>query len=155
MVNQNLDQLPRELRAAILGNVAVEIFFRLSHHDASQISSEMDPKDKYLIEKKLIDLKVGQAYLKVKGQKPRLLKTLYVPPVHVLDEALELVKQASFRRWARPVAEVEKEIEARRFLWQAGQAEPASMSRGSKSRPVADQEPLTPEGSFEEGQNDW
>jgi DNA helicase HerA-like ATPase len=156
MAHQTLDQLPRELRSVILGNVGTEIFFRLSHHDASQISSEMDPKEKYLIEKRLIDLQVGQAYLKVKGQqRPRLLKTLHVPSIHVSDEALERVKQASFRRWATPIAEVEKEIEARRSFWQSTQPDVRSAPVGPKGRSWADQEPLTPEGSFEEGQNDW
>lgn len=155
IAHQSLDQLPRELRSAILGNVATEIFFRLSHHDASQISTEMDPKEKNLIEKRLIDLQVGEAYLKVKGQPPILLKTHYVPPVHVSDEVLDRVKRASFRHWAKPIAEVEKEIEERRNLWQGRPAEARSIPRELKARPLEDQEPLTPEGSFEEGQNDW
>ncbi len=155
LAHQNLDQLPRELRSAILGNVATEIFFRLSHHDASQISSEMDQKEKSLIEKRLIDLKTAQAYLKLKGQKPRLLKTLYVSPIHVSDEALDEVKRASFRNCARPINEIEREIEERRNLWQnrqdGGRLTPREPEDGSPKK----QEPLTPEGSFKEGQNDW
>jgi hypothetical protein len=155
MANQNLDQLPRELRSAILGNVSTEIFFRLSHHDASQISSEMDQKEKSLIEKKIIDLKTGQAYLKIKGQKPRLLKALYVPAIQVSDEALDEVKRASFHHWARPVAEVEREIEARRGLWQSREAGERLTPTVPEARALGDQEPLTPGGSFEEGQNEW
>jgi len=153
--HQFLDQLPRELRSAILGNVSTEIFFRLSHHDASQISSEMDQKEKSLIEKRIIDLKTAQAYLKIKGQKPRLLKTLYVPPIQVSDEALDEVKRASFRQWARPVAEVEREIEERRSLWQRREAGERLTPKMPEAKSPGDQEPLTPEGSFEEGQNEW
>jgi hypothetical protein len=155
IAHQSLDQLPRELASVILSNVGTEIVFRLSHRDASQISSEMDPKEKSLIEKRLIDLKTAQAYLKIKGQKPRLLKTLYVPPIQVSDEALDRVKLASFRHWAKPIAEVEREIEARRNLWQSRQAGERLTPKVPEARSQADQGPLTPKGSFEEGQNEW
>jgi hypothetical protein len=117
IAHQNLDQLSRELRAAILGNVGTEVFFRLSHHDASQISSEMDQKERHIIEKRLIDLRPREAYLKIKGEKPRLLKTSYVEPAEASREALERIRRASFKRWARPVAQIEREIEERRHLW--------------------------------------
>ena len=44
MAHQNLDQLPRQLRASIMANVGTKIIFRVSHGDAAQISSEMDPR---------------------------------------------------------------------------------------------------------------
>jgi len=155
IAHQNLDQLPRELRSAILGNVGTEIFFRLSHHDAAQISSEMDQKERHLIERRLIDLKVREAYLKIKGQKPRLLKTPFVPPVEISEDAIERIRLASFRNWARSVNEVEREIEERRNLWVSEGIMNRSPLRESRMRSVKDYLPFAPEGLFEEGQSEW
>jgi len=155
IAHQNLDQLPRELRSVILGNVGTEIFFRLSHHDASQISSEMDQKERNVIERRLIDLKIGEAYLKVKGQKPRLLKTAYVPSLKVSEEAIERIKMASFQNWARPVNEIEKEIAERRNLWMNGEIAMRSLTKESKIRSLKDSSVFAPEGLFEEGQSEW
>lgn len=114
----------------------------------------LDPKEKGLIERQLIDLKMARALLKIKGEKPRLLKIPFVSPIQVSDEALDRVKMASFRRWAKPVAEVEKEIEARRSLWQSGQA--AVTVRELEIKPQEqDRESFTPGKIFEEGQNEW
>jgi hypothetical protein len=153
LAHQNLDQVPRELRAAILGNVGTEIFFRLSHHDASQVSSEMDQKERHLIERRLIDLKVGEAYLKNKSQSPRLLKTPYVPSVRVSEEAIERIKRASFQNWARPVRDVEAEIEERRRLWMSVESGPRF--KESRARPLREYITFPPEGQFEEGQSEW
>jgi hypothetical protein len=155
LAHQTLDQLPAQLRSAILGNVGLEIFFRLSHHDATQISSELDQKDRHLIEKRLIDFKVGEAYLKIKGQKPRLLKTAHVPSLSVSEDALEHLKRASFQYWARPVNEVEREIEDRRQLWVAAETEARSPGRQSKVRLIKDYPRPNPDGLFEEGQSEW
>ena len=154
LAHQNLDQLSRELRAAILGNAGTEIFFRLSHHDASQISSEMDQRERVLIERKLIDLRPREAYLKIKGQKPRLLRTPYVQPAQAPREALEMIRMISFRRWAKPVTDVEREIEQRKNLWRR-EPTPRVRPRERKVIPLMDYEGFAPGVLFEEGQSEW
>ncbi len=155
LAHQNLDQLPRELRSAILGNVGTEIFFRMSHHDASQISSEMDPKERHLIERRLIDLRVGEAWLKIKGENPRLLKTPYVLSIKVSEEAIERIKRASFQNWARPIHDVEREIEERRRLWMNLESTAGPQFKGSRARQLREHMAFPPEGRFEEGQSEW
>ena len=78
--HQNLEQLPVSLRAAILGNAQTDIFFRLSHRDASLVSAELEQKEKRVIERHLIDLNVRQAYLKTKGQNRDFSKPTLFPP---------------------------------------------------------------------------
>jgi DNA helicase HerA-like ATPase len=155
LAHQTLDQLPRELRTVILGNVGTKIFFRLSHHDAAQISSEMDHKEKQLIEKRLIDLRVREAYIKEKGQKPRLLKTAFVPSKRVSEDALKRVRLSSFQCWARPVAEVEREIEERKSIWMYDEGEIRVTSRKSNGQSLKDYSTVAPDGLFEEGQDEW
>ena len=155
LAHQNLDQLPRELRSVILGNAGTEIYFRLSHHDASQVSPEMDQKERHLIERKLLDLRIGEAYLKIKGQGPRLLKTPYIPSIKVSEEGIERIKRESFRRWARPVRDVEREIEKRRRLWMSLETVAGPRFEESKIRPLREYIAFSPEGRFEEGQNEW
>jgi hypothetical protein len=83
LAHQTLEQLPTQLRSAILGNVGTAVIFRLSHRDAAVVSSELDPGEKPVIEKRLIDLPVARAYLKIKGGPPRLFKTIHVPPTSI------------------------------------------------------------------------
>jgi len=155
LAHQTLDQLSKELRTVILGNVGTKIFFRLSHHDAVQVSSEMDQKEKQLLERRLIDLRVREAYIKVKGQKPRLLKTAYVPEARVSEEALDRVRLTSFERWARPALMVEQEIEERKNIWMYDEGETVVPARTSNVRPLKDYGTATPDGLFEEGQDEW
>jgi hypothetical protein len=155
MAHQNLEQLPVSLRASVLGNVGTGIFFCLSHRDASLISSEIDQKEKPLIEKRLIDLKVGRAYLKIKGQKPRLLRTTYVPSVSIPDELVEEIKLASFRRWSRPVIEVEQEISERKNYRVATEPMVKPDVPATSLNALSNVAPLTPLGAFEEGQSEW
>jgi hypothetical protein len=154
MAHQNLDQLPIELRASILANARTDIFFRLSHHDASRISSEMDRKERLPIERKLVDLKVAEAFLKVKGQRPRLLRIPYMPSIRVSEEAIAEIRRASFQSWSNPVYEIEKEIEERRKLF----LDPETLSDDLVESSIMfskDYPALMPGNIYEEGFDDW
>jgi hypothetical protein len=153
MAHQNLDQLPRQLRASIMANVGTIIIFRVSHGDAAQISSEMDPREKHLLEKKLLDLGKREAFLKIKGQRPRILKVPYVETIHVSEESIAAVKHASFSCWARPVDEIEKEIEERRSLFINAGVLPDSLGTAMPSS--QEQVISTEESPYEEGQSEW
>jgi hypothetical protein len=151
LAHQNLNQVDLRLRASILGNVATQIFFRLSHHDASALSAELDPREKPLIERRLIDFRVGQAYLKRKGEKPRLLRTMHVPEVKDCGQLIPMIKDLSLANYARPKKEVEEEIERRRtmFLSEAGSL------RNELSRKAKPLSKISSLADSAEGWNDW
>lgn len=145
--HQYVAQLDSGLKSALLGNTGVQTFFRLSHKDASYLSSELSPKEKTLIERNLVDLRVGEAYLKIKGQRPRIMKASYVPDAHADPETIELIRQTSFSKYARPKAEIEREIQQRLERFSANDR-PAHKT----DRPVS---PFTPQRDFEEGLDGW
>jgi hypothetical protein len=155
LAHQNLDQLPAQLRSVILSNAGTEVFFRLSHHDATQVSSEMDQKEKHLIEKRLIDFKVGEAYLKIKGQRARLFKTVHVPSLRISGNVIDAIRKASFRQWATPITEVEDQISQRRNLWTGGEAIEDLIPRELDDGIKQDKDTLPDNSSFEEGQSEW
>ncbi len=147
LAHQNLDQIGKTLRASILGNVGTQITFRLSHHDAAQISSEMDRREKTLIERRLVDFRVGQAYLKRKGEGPRVLQTIHVPKSGDSHDTIQIIRSLSMANFGRPRREVEREIERRQ-----GDKSNASSVR-SENRPVA--RPNLAAANMIEGWNDW
>jgi len=145
--NQYIAQLDSGLKSALLGNTGVQVFFRVSHKDASYLSSELNPKEKTLIERNLVDLKVGQAYLKIKGQSPRIIQTPYVPDVQADPKAIELIRQTSFSKHARPKAEVEQEIQRRAEEFSSNDVHVMNTDECKTS--------FTPKKDFEEGLDGW
>jgi hypothetical protein len=114
IAHQTLGQITPQLRSAIFGNVCTLLFFRLSAHDAGLVAGEMGHKNKSLVEHKLSDLGVGEAYLRVKGNAPMLLRTSRVNTPRVSEDEIERVKLLSFETHARRRDEVEREIADRR-----------------------------------------
>ncbi|MFA5942306.1 MAG: type IV secretion system DNA-binding domain-containing protein [Candidatus Paceibacterota bacterium] len=147
--HQNLDQIDRQLQASILGNVGTQIFFRLSHRDTAQVAQEMDQKARPLIEKHLIDFKVGQAYVKLRGEKSRLLRTIHVPEARQGNHVIQMIKDLSFANFARPKRAVEAEIEGRQVMF-SSLAGPVGKSSPGKKR-VRTARP----GESLEGWHDW
>jgi hypothetical protein len=145
LAHQNLDQIDRKLQASILGNVGTQIFFRLSHHDAVQVAQEMDQKARPLIEKHLIDFTVGQAYVKLKGEKPRQLRTVHIQGAKQNEQVIQLIKDISFANFTRPKAEVEAEIKRRQAMFSA-QAGLAVKSLQKRSRVKIASSSNAPEG---------
>jgi type IV secretory pathway VirB4 component len=122
LAHQNIDQLDRQLRSAILGNTLTQVFFRLSSQDATTLSSELSHKEKPIIQRRLIDLKVGEAYLKKKGERPRLMKTVFVSKPEATAKAVEIVKTLSFSLYGRQRQEVEEELARRaKIIYSIGQ----------------------------------
>jgi hypothetical protein len=137
IAHQMLGQITPQLRSAIFGNVCTLLFFRLSAHDAGIVAAEMGHKDKTLVERKLSDLGVGQAYLKIKGRSPMLLRTLHVSTPRVSEDAVERLKLLSSEAHARRRDEVEKEIAARReALLRAPARRAGCQSQGANKRQV-------------------
>jgi hypothetical protein len=112
LAHQNIDQLENQLKAALLGNALTQVFFRLSHRDAATLAAELSQKQKQLIQRRLVDLNTREAYVKKKGEPPRILKTVFVSPLP--DTAVtETIKHLSFSQCARPRQEAEQEIRER------------------------------------------
>jgi hypothetical protein len=155
LAHQTLAQLPATLRAVVLANTATGVFFGTSHYDAAQLSSEIDQREKHAVERRLVDdFKVGQAYLKCKGQKARLLRTTWVTPSCAREEDIQAVRRASFECWARPIREVEMEISERRNVWSRRASSAVPEQGGFPKTGVPGDWPL-PADTFEEGQSDW
>lgn len=113
MAHQNIDQLDRQLKSAILGNTLTQVFFRLSHQDASVLAAELSEREKPIIQRRLIDLQVGEAYIKKKGDRPRLMKTFHVPCSKGTAEAVENLRNLSLAAHGQLRSKVEAEIAER------------------------------------------
>jgi energy-coupling factor transporter ATP-binding protein EcfA2 len=129
LAHQNIDQLDRQLRSAILGNTLTQVFFRLSNQDASLLAAELSQKEKTIIQRRLIDLEVGEAYFKKKGERPRLMKTFYVAPPKASAEAVERIKNLSLSTHGRRRTEVEEEIAQRTRMIAGGARARAPVSK--------------------------
>lgn len=148
IAHQNLDQINLKLKTSILGNVSTQVIFRVSHHDALQMSQEMDQKARPLIEKHLIDFKVCQAYLKLRGQKPRLLRTIHVPEMKINQQIIQIIKDISFADFTRSRRAVEEEITRRQNMF--------ATFTGSSARSQQTRRPRVVQANdLAEGWNDW
>lgn len=147
LAHQYISQIDSGLRDAIFGNAGVQIIFRLSHKDAGFLAYELSAREKNLIENKLIDLKVGQAYLKIKGERPRVLKTAHVLDVQVNAETVELIRNVSFSKYARSRMEVATEIQRR--------SEDISEVKPTQEEAKDIHATLAPQNDFEEGFDEW
>lgn len=146
LAHQNLDQIERKLQASILGNVGTQIFFRLSHNDASQVSHEMDSKARPMIEKSLIDFKVGQAYVKLRGEKPRMLRTIHVSESNQNVKTIQLIKDISLTNYTRSKRAVEEEIAKRQMMFSSRIESFISLQKKRTVRPGVDHLRESPEG---------
>ena len=113
MAHQNLAQLDSSLLNAILGNVSALLCFRLGYKDALTLAPELSPADKNMLSDNLIKLRIGEAYLKIKGKPTRLVKIPFPVAPDVHPRVVEEFKNSSLSFSTRPLPEVKKEIEER------------------------------------------
>jgi hypothetical protein len=133
LAHQNIDQLDRQLRAAILGNALTQIFFRLSDQDASILSRELGQRESPMIRRRLVDLRTRQAYLKKKGERPRLMTTYYTSRIKGTLKSIETVKSLSLSRYAKPRHEADREIAERETA--VSQIEPVARPKSPQDDP--------------------
>jgi len=150
LVHQNMDQLDRQLRAAILGNTLTQVFFRISNQDATALAAEIGQREKPIIQRRLVNLNQREAYIKKKGEQARVMKSLYVsPPRGTRKNALAL-KELSMSYHAKPRKEAEQEIANRIHL--------ISKEGKTPERYSPDTDPykgeFAPRKTYEEG-HDW
>lgn len=140
MAHQNLAQLDNTLLNATLGNVSALLCFRLGYKDALTLAPELSPADKNMLSDNLIKLRIGEAYLKIKGKPARLVKIPFPVAPDVHPEVVEEFKNSSLSFSTRPLEEVKKEIEERH--------------RKLQTKKTAGKYPLNRKNPLE-GQNDW
>ncbi|MDD5491199.1 MAG: type IV secretion system DNA-binding domain-containing protein [bacterium] len=151
MAHQNLGQVDQKLLGAILGNVSTIIVFRISRKDAMTLAPEINPNEKDKLIDELINLKVGQAYIKVKGEPARLAQLPYQGTFHVDETILRAFKKDNAFYHGLRAGEVEREIQERHRklgLKPAGAQNRIEVKRNRIQRT----EIVTGE---EEGQNEW
>lgn len=150
LANQNISQLNQKLLGTILGNVGVLISFRLSRKDALIIGPEIDPDQKDKLTTDLINLKVGQVYLKIKGEPHRLAQLPYPQAVKIDSKTVEDFKNYSALFHSHSAQEIERQIRTRQE--RLGIRNPENNSRVSEreNRPARERT-----DTEQEGQNDW
>ncbi|MFA5143760.1 MAG: type IV secretory system conjugative DNA transfer family protein [Candidatus Omnitrophota bacterium] len=140
MAHQNLAQLDSSLLNAIFGNITALLCFRLGYKDALTLAPELSPADKKVLGDNLIKLRVGEAYLKIKGKPARLVKIPFPVTPNVHPKVVEEFKKYSLSFSTRPLLEVKKEIEERHRKLQTKKT--ASSCSPNRNNPM-------------EGQNGW
>lgn len=113
LAHQNISQLNQKLLGTILGNVGTVVSFRLSYKDAAAIAPEINPEEKDKLIKDLINLKVGEVYLKIKGEPARLTRLPFPLPPRVDAKIIKDFKDYSALFHSRSYQEIEREIQER------------------------------------------
>ncbi len=142
MAHQNLAQLDGSLLNSILANVNVLFCFRLSYKDALVLAPELDPLDKNVICNNLIKLKTGEAYFKLKGNQPRLVRIPLSSTPYVHPKVVAEFKKQCLSFSTRPLDEVKNEIEERHRKLKTKNNAANNNYRSNKENPS-------------EGQNEW
>ena len=146
IAHQNLDQIDRTLRSAILGNTLTQIIFRTSNQDAATLAAELGQSDKSMIQRKLVNLKQRRAFFKKKGEPARLMTTPYVTPSKVSQKDVQEFITRSMSFHARPREEVEQEISNRIFHLKKPEGSPWKQSLEKDF----DDETFAPDKKYEE-----
>ena len=109
LAHQYLDQLPEDLRCALLGNVGTSAIFRVGGRDAEVLATEFSPECRV---GDLVHLPAYQMCLKllVDGttSTPFTVSTFPAPQPHVSHR--EHIIAATRTRYCHPIAEVERNI---------------------------------------------
>jgi hypothetical protein len=146
LAHQNMDQLDRQLRSAILGNTLTQVFFRISNQDATTLAAEIGQREKSIIQRKLVNLRQREAYYKKKGEPARLMNTNYVPPVKASHKKVKALIELSMSCHAISRKEVEQEITNR--IDHICERDRRSMKESLKKDP--DDGKFAPEEKYEE-----
>jgi len=117
VAHQHLDQLPSDLKAALLGNVLTEIVFQVSLKDAKALAPELSYAYKEPVERTLIGLPNRQAIVRRKSDPtlglPWLMTTFPLEATKASAEEIRRVKAEALLRSAMPLSKVEEAIQAR------------------------------------------
>jgi len=131
LAHQNLKQLPENLKATILSNAKNFIIFRLDRQDAGLIVKYMFEYDPFMWKLRssdkityftmseqeesliyeLTNLDSQLAYLKTKGDAPRLFRTYDLPDTGCFEENFDILRQLNLERgYLLDVDEIAEEL---------------------------------------------
>ncbi|NCS98926.1 type IV secretory system conjugative DNA transfer family protein [Candidatus Parcubacteria bacterium] len=113
IAHQYIEQMSDEVRAAVFGNVGTMITFRVGSYDAEVLEKEFLPTFEAA---DIVNLGAFQIYLRLMingiGSHPFSART--IPPLETPDyDIVDEVIQSSREQFARPRADVEREMEER------------------------------------------
>ena len=112
--HQNLGQLPPALRQVLLNNVHTQLYFQTGAGDAADLAREIvgtqTPEE---VRQTLMTQGVGEAYLVRRGQPATRIRVPYSGDRRPDPARVQALRDAALRRWGRPKAEVEREMEER------------------------------------------
>lgn len=137
--NQYWDQLPTELRGALL-SAGTHIFFRISAHDASTLAAELSAHGRNRFVQQLTSLPRGEAIVRVGWDPPVTVRIPPLPKRPPANVIARLHRHAS-NSHSRDRNLIEAEIRARRS---EGSGEPPAIVNGAH-----------PNDQSADGQTDW
>ena len=144
LAHQNIAQLNQKLLGAILGNVNALLSFRLSRKDALTIAPEIEPSEKDKLIGELVNLKVGQAEIKIKGEPARLAQLPYPLAPQIDSKTIKDFKDYSAFFHASSSQEIENEIQERHQRLEIAPDNNVRNNRRNTGRDIR-----------QEGQNEW
>ena len=116
--HQNISQLPPRLKQVVRNNVYGQVFFQTGALDATELAGEITGAESREVAKaRLMSQGVGQAYVIRRGQSSVQIQTALCPDPKVRPAQIEALRLVSLHQYARPVAEVDAELEAREKRW--------------------------------------
>jgi hypothetical protein len=139
--HQNISQMSTGLRHVLRNNVHTQIYFQTGSLDAAELAKEItgvDPGED--VRATLMTQGVGEAYLVRRGQPSTRIRTLHCPDPKVDPIVVRAIRQASLATYARPRAEVEKELKEREQHFKSleskkgSSAKPAEIRHGKTTR---------------------
>lgn len=148
MAHQSLSQLNKKLRSSIFSNVLTHIFFGVSREDAKILASEISYDRRKDIITKLIEQETRQAFVKIRGEIPRQMKTPYIPNPNFSEEEVYMIERKILSSCSRKSIDIKKEIEKRKE-WITRISE-GDIIDGEKPKERKDPK-FAPEKDFEEG----
>ena len=113
--HQYIQQLPAEVRAAILGNIGNIVSFRVGGEDAQILVKEFEP---VFSVNDFLNLDIRNFFIKmsIDGTTTQPFSAVTITLNKPTENKLEKVIEASRKRWGRPNNEVEEEIQT----WESG-----------------------------------
>ena len=133
--HQNLSQLSPGLRNVLRNNVHTQLYFQTGAVDAADLCKEISggaSKDE--VRRVLIAQSVGEAYLVRRGEDSLRIRTLHSPDPNVDAAAVSAIRAASLATYARPRAEVERELaERERTIKTLNETEGGKAAKGKAS----------------------
>jgi hypothetical protein len=106
------DQLPRELRGALLA-CGTRVFFQLSAADAGSLAAELSVTARHRYHKELTELRRGHALVRTGAQTAVHIRVPNLPKAAVPAE-VHVLRSLSVRQVARARVDIEQEIRGRR-----------------------------------------